>query len=370
MDSFLLSDSSSNGGVCTDTFMTELFAVYCRLVLLQATQEDKNEEAFCEDLEEILAWCGKILSSVLNKSFSATENSRPKRKRKVALDAPESPHNSYTLQTTIIVLDFFSEVLLAGVFPLELRNPLSHMVASWMKSPYAPSLVQQIRKLLYQLADSWTENQMKVSSVFVDNEELLEGLLDTIRKETVTRGEEYCTKVLSEMRPVLTAAVDVSVRVYSLAVDPLYSCPPLVATITDSIVRDMEDQFRIDLSRQWPTSTDDLPGYAKRMTHFICKGGVTKRFFLSHLISIPSKPKTDLDCKSHSLMLLSVMFVVLSLITAESSLLVEDARYLLKETRTFLESLSEEHEESLSTVVDILKNGCQVLEDRASIALS
>ena len=36
---------------------------------------------------------------------------------------------------------------------------------------------------------------MKVSSVFVDNEELLEGLLDTIRKETVTRGEEYCTKV-------------------------------------------------------------------------------------------------------------------------------------------------------------------------------
>ena len=47
------------------------------------------------------------------------------------------------------------------------------------------------------------------------------------------------------MRPVLTAAVDVSVRVYSLAVDPLYSCPPLVATITDSIVRDMEDQFRI-----------------------------------------------------------------------------------------------------------------------------
>ena len=46
-------------------------------------------------------------------------------------------------------------------------------------------------------------------------------------------------------------------------------------------------------------------------------------------------------------MLLSVMFVVLSLITAESSLLVEDARYLLKETRTFLESLSEEHEERL-----------------------
>ena len=97
-------------------------------------------------------------------------------------------------------MDFFGEVMITGVFPLELRNPLSRMVASWMTSPYGPSLIGPVRKLLYQLADSWTEDQGRRHSVSVDTEELFEGFLEMIRHETTVQGDKYCDKVCMYVR--------------------------------------------------------------------------------------------------------------------------------------------------------------------------
>ena len=92
-------------------------------------------------------------------------------------------------------MDFFGEVMITGVFPLELRNPLSCMVASWMTSLYGPSLIGPVRKLLYQLADSWTEDPGRSHSLSVDTEELFEGFLGMIRHETTVRGDKFCDKV-------------------------------------------------------------------------------------------------------------------------------------------------------------------------------
>ena len=94
------------------------------------------------------------------------------------------------------------------------------------------------------------------------------------------------------------------------------------------------------------------------------------RFFVSHLVSIPSKPKSDLDCKSCALKLLAVVYVVLSLVTVKSSVKVEDVEGISKEVKFFLESLSEEHEERSVNLYNLSPHHCRLLNKSTHILRS
>ena len=91
-----------------------------------------------------------------------------------------------------MALECFSECLLTGVFPLELRDRVSKMAAEWLSlSALGDRLLSQACKLLYQLNETLVEEGGQ-GGVSTGNEDLVRSILSITRKDM---GRERSSKV-------------------------------------------------------------------------------------------------------------------------------------------------------------------------------
>ena len=90
-----------------------------------------------------------------------------------------------------MVLECFSECVLTGVFPLELRDTVSKMAADWLSSALGGRLLSRACKLLYQLNETLV-GEGGQEGVSTGNEDLVRGILSITRKEM---GRDHSSKV-------------------------------------------------------------------------------------------------------------------------------------------------------------------------------
>ena len=87
-----------------------------------------------------------------------------------------------------VSLECFSECVLTGVFPLELRDAVSKMAAEWLSSALGGRLLSEACKLLYQLNETLIEGTGQ-GGVSTGNEDLVRGVLSMTRKEMTNRDQ-------------------------------------------------------------------------------------------------------------------------------------------------------------------------------------
>lgn len=87
-----------------------------------------------------------------------------------------------------VSLECFSECVLTGVFPLELRDTVSKMAAGWLSSALGGRLLSVACKLLYQLNETLVEGAGQ-GGLSTGNEDLVRGILSIARKEMANRDQ-------------------------------------------------------------------------------------------------------------------------------------------------------------------------------------